>query len=98
VSRRFVVRPQAEAELDEAAAWYSERSRGLGAEFVRVVDAALSSIARTPLQFPLVTASIRRAVLRRFPYSIHFRVTEEEIVVISVFHSRRDPKRWQRRS
>jgi hypothetical protein len=29
---------------------------------------------RAPLQFPLVTGSIRRAVLRRFPYSIHFRV------------------------
>jgi plasmid stabilization system protein ParE len=85
VSRRFVVRPHAEAELDEAAAWYSERSRGLGAEFVRVVDAAFSSIQRNPLQFPLVYPPIRRAVVRRFPYAILFRVTEEEIVVLSVF-------------
>jgi plasmid stabilization system protein ParE len=70
----------------------------LGAEFVRVVDAAFSSINRNPLQFPQVYGEMRRAVLRRFPYSILFKVSDEEIVVLSVFHSRRDPKRWKSRS
>ncbi len=93
--RPFVVRPQAEAELDEAAAWYSERSGGLGAEFVRVIDAAFSAIQRNPLEFPVVYRQIRRAVVRRFPYTILFTESAEEIVVLSVFHSRRDPKRWQ---
>lgn len=94
---RFIVRPEAEAELDEAAAWYSGRSRGLGAEFVRVVDAAFSVIQRNPLQFPQVHGEVRRVVVRRFPYTILFTASDEEIVVFSVFHSRRDPKRWQSR-
>ena len=97
MTRQFVVRPEADAELDEAAEWYSVRSRGLGAEFVRVVDAAFSAIERNPLQFPRVYNQLRRVVLRRFPYSILFEVSEEEIVVLSVFHSRRDPKRWKSR-
>ncbi|HUE97218.1 MAG TPA: type II toxin-antitoxin system RelE/ParE family toxin [Longimicrobiaceae bacterium] len=95
MTRELVVRPQAEAELDEAAAWYAERSRGLGAEFVRVVDAALAAIRRNSLQFPLVHGRVRRAVIRRFPYAVLFTESEEEIVVLSIFHSRRDPKRWQ---
>lgn len=95
MSRAFVVRPQAESELDEAATWYSERSQGLGAEFVRVVDAAFAAIQRNPLQFPVVHREVRRAVLRRFPYAVLFTESELEIVVLSVFHSRRDPKRWQ---
>jgi toxin ParE1/3/4 len=70
VTRRFVVRPQADLEIAEAAEWYFERARGLAAEFVRVVDAAFATIERNPLQFPLVDPPIRRAVLRRFPYSI----------------------------
>jgi toxin ParE1/3/4 len=91
VTRRLVLRPQAVAELDEAAAWYSARLKGLGAEFLRVVDAAFAAVERNPLQFPHVHGSIRRAVLRRFPYSIVFTATEDEIVVLSVFHSSRDP-------
>jgi plasmid stabilization system protein ParE len=98
VSRAFVVRPQAEAELEAAAAWYADRARGLGAEFVRVVDAAFAAIHRNPLQFPVVHGTVRRAVIRRFPYSVLFTATEEEIVVLSLFHSRRDPKRWQSRN
>jgi hypothetical protein len=68
ISARFIVRPEAEAELDEAAAWYSGRSRGLGAEFVRVVDAAFSVIQRSPLQFPQVHGSAegRRSTDRKF--------------------------------
>lgn len=96
--RRFVVRPQADAELDEAAAWYAERSKGVAAEFVRVIDAAFSAIQRNPLEFPVVYREIRRAVVRRFPYTVLFTESAEEIVVLSVFHSRRDPKRWQSRT
>jgi hypothetical protein len=35
---RVIVRPAAEADLQEAYAWYEERESGLGAEFVRCVD------------------------------------------------------------
>jgi plasmid stabilization system protein ParE len=45
----------------------------------------------------LVHGEARRAVLRRFPYSVIYAVREDEIVVIACFHGRRDPKRWQDR-
>ena len=96
MSRRFVVRRAADAELDAAAAWYAARSPGLGAEFVRVIDAAFTTIQRNPLQFPILHRQVRRAVVRRFPYAILFTASTDEIVVLSVFHSRRDPKRWRR--
>jgi len=96
VSRRFVVRPQADFEITEAADWYAQRAPGLGGEFVRAVDAALAAIERNPLQHPVVDPPIRRALLRRFPYSILFTADDDEIVVLSCFHVRRDPKRWQR--
>lgn len=51
MTRRFVVRPQADLEIAEAAEWYFERARGLAAEFVRVVDAASATIERNPCSF-----------------------------------------------
>jgi len=97
VKRRFVVRPEARLELIKAAEWYSKQSRGLGAEFVRVIDAAFAAIQSDPLQFPVIDRPIRRSVVRRFPYTIMFTADQDEIVVLAVFHVRRDPSRWKDR-
>jgi hypothetical protein len=48
VSRRLVVRPEAEAEMTEAFDWYEDRAIGLGSEFLLCVDAVLSAILRLP--------------------------------------------------
>lgn len=95
MNRRFVVRPEARLEVLEAANWYADRSAGLGGEFVRVVDAALAQIERSPLRLPVVDPPVRRAVLRRFPYTVMFTADDDEIVVLSVFHVRRDPRDWK---
>lgn len=97
MNRDFVVRPEARLEVLEAANWYSKRSRGLGGEFVRVVDAAFAQIERSPLRFPVVDSPVRRAVLRRFPYTIMFTADDDEIVILAVFHVRRDPTDWRDR-
>jgi toxin ParE1/3/4 len=46
----------------------------------------------------LSTRDVRRARCRRFPYALFFRVIDETVHVIACFHSRRDPRQWQRRS
>ncbi len=39
VSRRLIVRPEAEAEMGEAFDWYEDCVPGLGSEFLLCVDA-----------------------------------------------------------
>jgi hypothetical protein len=43
---------EAEADIAEAAIWYERRCAGLGAEFVRSVDACFALISRQPEVFP----------------------------------------------
>lgn len=93
----LVIRPEAEAEMEEAFDWYEKRVFGLGSDFLRCVDATLNSMARHPLQYRQVYRSIRRAIIRRFPYEIFFTDEDDRIIVLSVFHVRRDPKSWQKR-
>ena len=50
---RIVLRPEVEADLAEAVEWYESRGRGLGAEFLRAVDAALAMICRFPTGCPV---------------------------------------------
>jgi len=88
---------QAEAELAEAADWYEARGAGLGAEFLRALDATIASVQRNPLGYQLIFKNVRRALLRRFPYSVIYSVLDGEILVIACIHGKRDPKRWQER-
>jgi plasmid stabilization system protein ParE len=85
------VRPEAQAELLEARAWYDKRSAGLGFEFARTIEAAVARALRSPFAFPRIEGEFRRVVTRRFPYSVIYHATDSELVVISFFHHRRNP-------
>ena len=41
MSHRLNIRPEAEAEVVQAALWYEQRTRGLSEEFVTEVDQAI---------------------------------------------------------
>jgi plasmid stabilization system protein ParE len=81
-------------EMDAAFAWYEQRQRGLGTDFIRACDAAFSSIARIPQAYREVRPRVRRALLRRFPYMVFFVVESERVVIIGVVHVRQSPDVW----
>ena len=95
---RVFFRPEARAELLEAQAWYESRATGLGLEFARVVDAALASASRNPTAFAQVAGACRRVLLRKFPFSLVFRVRGDELLVIAIFHHRRSPTKLAQRT
>ena len=98
MTRRLILRPEAEADLAEAYEWYEQRRAGLGQSLLLSVEAALASIQENPTSFPVVHGEIRRALIRRFPFGVFYLVDRGTIVVLSVFHASRDPKGWQARS
>src|SRR2546423_7829201 len=89
--------PEADAELAEARQWYAHQRENLDIEFTERIDDALSRIVGSPHLYPIVYRTLRRAVVRRFPFAIFYEVVADEIQVIAVFHSRRDPERWKSR-
>jgi plasmid stabilization system protein ParE len=97
MSRRLIVRPEAEAEMTEAYGWYEDRMAGLGSEFLLCVDAVFKAVLRAPERYPRIHRVVRRALTRRFPYEVFFVEDAERVVVLSVFHAKRNPKRWQGR-
>jgi plasmid stabilization system protein ParE len=95
---QLVVRPAAAADIDDAFLWYEDQRPGLGQEFLAAAQAVIDAIAKHPLRYPVIRRNTRRALLRRFPYSIYFRVYEEVVVVVACMHGRRSPRRWQVRT
>lgn len=91
MSLPIVFRRFARLEMDEATAWYEYQGAGLGLQVTTEIDTYLQRIADSPKQFPKARSEIRRALLRRFPYTIHFLDETNRIVVLAVFHVKRDP-------
>ncbi|MDY6849593.1 MAG: type II toxin-antitoxin system RelE/ParE family toxin [Geoalkalibacter sp.] len=89
--------PEAESELMDAAHWYRKQAEGLDHEFMRCVDEALARISRAPQLFPLVHGPVRRTLIKRFPYAIFFAQAQGDILVYAVFHTRRNPRRLEKR-
>ena len=92
------IRPEAESEISEAFRWYEDKSEGLGSEFMRALDASLSYIQRNPTANPIAHKQMRRALLRRFPYSVIYLIEGRRIVVLACFHASRDPRQWKKRT
>jgi toxin ParE1/3/4 len=98
MTRRIIIRPEADADIEDAYRWYEKQRDGLGADFLLCVEDGLARIQRNPEMYPIVYKNVYRTLIRRFPYGIFYLIEKNSIVVLSVFHGRRDPKRWKSRS
>jgi plasmid stabilization system protein ParE len=97
VTLRIDLTPEAEADIGEAHAWYSARSTELADDFRRALDQCIASITAHPQSHPVVHRSVRRVLLRRFPYCLFYVPEAERILVLGCLHARRDPRSWQAR-
>jgi plasmid stabilization system protein ParE len=93
------IRPEALADLEAAAEWYEERVPGLGAEYVRAMRAAITSLAEGAYHHHLRNRRLRMRWLctRRFPYRIVYRIDDARVTVFAVLHAARHDREWQRR-
>jgi plasmid stabilization system protein ParE len=97
MNRKIFVRSQAEADMAAAATWYDQQNPGLGTEYLRAVDVCIASVARNPAMYATVYRSVRRALLRRFPYGLFFITTNENIIIIACLHGKQNPNRIRSR-
>jgi plasmid stabilization system protein ParE len=99
MSRRLIVRPEAEADITEAALWYDEREAGLGLELTLEVRTAIRRAVEDTMLYLLLRKrpEVRRILARRFPYRIFFIVRDDAIVVLAVIHAARHDRHWRER-
>jgi plasmid stabilization system protein ParE len=97
MTSRFLIRPEAQADIEQSAFWYEDRRPGLGELFTGELFELIHRIVEAPLQFPSVGALVRRGLLHKFPYAVYFLLEREDAVIIAVLHQKRDPAVWQGR-
>ena len=92
--------PLAEQDVTEAYGDYEAARGGLGEEFLAEVGRVVDLIGAYPEACPEVHRNLRRALVRRFPYSLYYRLVRdvELVEVRAVVHQRRHPRTWRRRA
>ncbi len=90
-------RPEARDELRDGFDWYEGQRAGAGIRFMAAVQAAINHLAAFPLVGRVMLDDIRRVLVKKYPYAIFYREEPHRVVVISVFHTSRDPAVWQGR-
>ena len=93
----LIINPFAEEDLKDAKKWYDLQLEKLGDDFLKEIRKTIFHIQKNPLQFQKVRKQTRRAIVKRFPYSIYFVVNNQVINVFAIFHSSRSPKIWRQR-
>ena len=84
-------------EFDEAFDWYDRQRPGRGERFAEAVQAIIDRIAEDPERHAVVHQGARKVIVPGYPYSVFYQVDADRLVVLSVFHAKRDPQIWRSR-
>ena len=95
---KIVVHPAATAELNKAAAFYTEQAnKQLGLALISEFEKAALLLSGSPeLGVPWVSGT-RRFVMRRFPFNVVYYLLSDHLFVIAIAHQKRRPEYWHRR-
>lgn len=78
------IHPAIEVELREIRDFYESCGIGLGAEFIESFDQQVCKITAMPARWMIARGDTRRALMRRFPYVIYFRIVHGDTIRITV--------------
>jgi toxin ParE1/3/4 len=93
---------EAEAEIETARQYLTERALRLGHRFLDDLEQTLDAVAERPERFSRVEtlpddAPYRRALLSIFRYAVVFEILADEVLVVAVAHTSREPNYWLNR-
>ena len=93
---RFLV--EAQSEFEEQIRYFDEQVTGLGDKFIQALEDAVLLIRQHPMAGEPVSKSVRKTVLRAFPFNIYYVDAQDEIVIVAVAARRRRPHYWRGRT
>ena len=89
--------PAAEIELLKEVTYYSKARTGAGLRFQAAVEAAVVRAAHHPLGGAPSYKETRSILVKGFPFSVVYRPSEREVLVVAVAPHRKRPQYWAAR-
>lgn len=82
---------EAEQQLTDAYDYYESKQDGLGKRFVDHIGSYFVKIVQNPKLYQEKNPPNREAFTQSFPYVIIYRIENDMVIVLSVFHTSQNP-------
>ena len=92
MARELEYLDEAVLDAEGAARWYAERSPTAAIRFSAELDEAEAAIVARPEAWPTLGEGNRHYLLRRFPFSVVYRVEPSRVLIVAVGDARRRPE------
>jgi len=93
----IITSPKAEVDIEQAVEWYVDINIKLAQQFVAELKAAKNYITKNPKKIQILYNKTRIAFLKKFPYGIHYVLNEKTIIIVAVFNTSENPRKWKKR-
>lgn len=90
-------KPKALEEYEQSIEWYAERSIKAAENFIIDVQESIKEIKANPTQFKNRYKKYYETTLKKYPFDIVYIIEAERIVIISIYHQKRNPKKRYRK-
>jgi plasmid stabilization system protein ParE len=87
----------AQAEIDDATAYFDEQREGLGRRFKVDLQRTIDFVLEHPHSGKRLADRVRKFRLSTFRYDVIFILDVAEIVIVAVAHHRKHPGYWHDR-
>jgi plasmid stabilization system protein ParE len=94
VNYKIVIIEEAKLDFKEAFEWYKNIQPKLGERYKNSFKESLKIIKSNPLLFQIRYNDSRVALIENFPYTIHFNIYVNRIVIKAIFHTSRNTEIW----
>jgi plasmid stabilization system protein ParE len=95
--RKLLLKTNAAIEIEEAISYYSLISNALAKKFEKEIRCSFKIICENPENYQFRYFEIRVFWLKKFPYGIYYIYDNNEISILSFWHSKEDlPKKINR--
>ena len=91
----YVLRPQAQNEYEDSLLWYLERSISSAENFINNLERTFDLLCENPFLGKCTYRKFYELKVKKFPFNVVYFIEEanNQIVVVSIFHDKRNPEK-----
>ena len=93
----YTLSKAAKDDVAEALDYYDTISESLALRFEKELNEAFDKLEQQPYYYFNINNIYRRIVLPSFPYMVVYRIAEQTVVIIAVFHQKKHPNKLKSR-